>query len=90
MGLVATFRELWKRPIDRAALIVAATLVSGSVVFLIYVMVSVAIGSARKRSLKDDKERADAAYHGYVVWKSEDERRRELQLRVTDAQSTRP
>ena len=27
---------------------------------------------------------ADAAYHGYVAWKSEDERRRELQLGVMD------
>ena len=28
---------------------------------------------------------ADAAQHGYVVWKSEDERRRELKLGVMDA-----
>ena len=28
---------------------------------------------------------ADAAAHGYVVWKSEDERRRALQLGVMDA-----
>jgi hypothetical protein len=27
---------------------------------------------------------ADAAYHGYVAWKSEDERRRESKLGVMD------
>lgn len=28
---------------------------------------------------------ADARAHGYVVWKSEEERRRELRLKVADA-----